>query len=111
MTSDFGSLPLARLYEKQGYIDDALEIYRTIEASQNEHILEAISRLEAQKRAADDKEDDKDKVKDSSDDGLKSDQVSNSTKEIKMVQLLEVWVRLIVMRKRADIFKAIRARL
>jgi len=91
MTGDFGSLPLARLYEKQGYIDEALEIYRAIDTSQNEHVLAAISRLKAQKETADDSQD--------------------STKEAKMAHLLEVWVRLIVMRKRADIFKAIRARL
>ncbi|MDQ1269790.1 MAG: hypothetical protein QG618_1099, partial [Thermodesulfobacteriota bacterium] len=31
MTRNCASLPLARLYEKQGYIDDALEIYRAID--------------------------------------------------------------------------------
>nr|WP_319492109.1 hypothetical protein [uncultured Desulfobacter sp.] len=91
MTSNLGSLPLARIYEKQGYIDEALEIYRTIDTSQNDHVLDAISRLEAQKETADDSQD--------------------RTKSTQMAHLLEVWVRLIVMRKRTDIFKAIRARL
>lgn len=110
MTSDFvGSLPLARLYEKQGYIDEALEIYRAIDTNQDAHVLDAVSRIEAQKDAADGKESAKDPNYD--DPGLNSDPVQDSTKEAKMTHLLEVWVRLIVMRKRADIFKAIRARL
>jgi hypothetical protein len=109
MTSDFGSLPLARLYEQQGYIDEALEIYRAMDTSQNEHVLDAVARIEARKEAADDKE----RAKDPSHDGLNlnSDQVQGCTKEAQMTHLLEVWVRLIVMRKRTDIFRAIRARL
>jgi len=91
MTSDFGSLPLAQLYEKQGYIDDALEIYRAMDTSQNEDVRDAVSLLEAQKEAADNSRD--------------------RTNGAQMAHLLEVWVRLIVMRKRTDIFKAIRARL
>ena len=35
MTRNFESLALARLYEKQGYIDDALEMYRKIDTIQS----------------------------------------------------------------------------
>lgn len=107
MTSNLGSLQLARLYEKQGYIDEALEIYRAVDTSQNEHVLEDISRLEAQKEIAEDK----DGAKEPRPHGVTSDQVQGRAKEAQMAHLLEVWVRLIVMRKRADIFKTIRARL
>ncbi|WP_020588630.1 hypothetical protein [Desulfobacter curvatus] len=110
MTRNFASLSLARLYEKQGYIDDALEIYRAIDTNQNhddEDILKAISRLELQKETADSKEN----VKEPGRDGLNSDPVQGRTNEAGMAHMLEVWLRLIVMRKRVDIFKTIKARL
>lgn len=110
MIRKIASLPLARLYEKQGYIDDALEMYREIDTSQSpdaKNILEAISRLEAQKEIADSKENLKEPCQDVS----KPDQVQGSTKEARMAHLLEVWFRLIVMQKRVDIFKSIKARL
>lgn len=110
MTRNFASLPLARLYEKQGYIDDALEMYRAIDTSQSpdaENILDAISRLEAQKKIADSKEN----LKEPGQDVLNSDQLQGSTKEDRMAHMLELWLRLIVMRKRVDIFKTIKARL
>ncbi len=110
MTRNFESLALARLYEKQGYIDDALEIYRTIDTSQSpdaKNILDAISRLETQKKIADSKEN----LKEPSQDVLKPDQVQVSTQEVRMAHMLEVWLRLIVMQKRVDIFKTIKARL
>nr|WP_320014750.1 hypothetical protein [uncultured Desulfobacter sp.] len=110
MTRNFASLPLARLYEKQGYIDDALEMYREIDTSQSpdaKNILDAIARLEAQKKIVDSKEN----LKEPDQDVLTPDQVQRSTKEARMAHLLEVWLRLIVMQKRVDIFKSIRARL
>ena len=110
MTRNFATLSLGRLYEKQGYIDDALEIYREIDTSQSpdaKHILESISRLEAQKEIADSKEN----FKEPGQDGLTPDQVQVSTKEARMAHLLEVWLRLIVMQKRVDIFKSFKARL
>ena len=110
MTRNFGSLALARLYEKQGYIEDALEIYKAIDTSQNpdaEHALDAISRLEAQKQTAGAQK----SLKEPGQDILPSDQVQDSTKEAKMAQMLEVWLRLVVMQKRVNIFKTIKARL
>ena len=110
MTRNFATLSLGRLYEKQGYIDDALEIYREIDTSQSpdaKHILESISRLEAQKEIADSKEN----FKEPGEDVLTPDQVQVSTKEARMAHLLEVWLRLIVMQKRVDIFKSFKARL
>lgn len=110
MTRNFASLPLARLYEKQGYIDDALEMYRAIDTSQSpdaKSILDAIARLEVQKKIADSKEN----LKEPGQDVLKPDQVQGSTREAGMAHMLEVWLRLIVMRKRVDIFKRIKARL
>ena len=110
MTRNFASLPLASLYEKQGYIDDALEIYRAIDTSQSpdaKDILDTISRLEAQKKIADSTEN----LKEASHDVLTPDQVQAGTKEAGMAHMLEVWLKLIVMQKRVDIFKAFKARL
>ncbi len=110
MTRNFESLALARLYEKQGHIDDALDMYREIDTSQSpdaKNILDAISRLEAQKKIADSKEN----LKDLSQDVLEPGQVEGSTKEARIAHMLEVWLRLIVMQKRVDIFKSIKARL
>lgn len=110
MTRNFASLALARLYEKQGYIDDALEIYRAIDTSQSpdaKNILDTISRLEAQKKIADSKED----LKEPNHDVLKPDQFQATTKEAGMAHMLEVWLKLIIMQKRVDIFKAFKARL
>jgi len=110
MTRNFASLALARLYEKQGYIDDALEIYKAIDTSRNpdaEHVLDAISRLEAQKQTTDAKE----SLKEPGQDVLTSDPGQTGTKEARMAQMLEVWLRLIFMQKRVDIFKTIKTRL
>ncbi|NWH04779.1 hypothetical protein [Desulfobacter latus] len=97
MTSNFATLSLARLYEKQGYIDDALEMYRAMDTNQGadgKHIRDAIARLEAQKKISDSKE-----------------KIPASTQEARMAHMLEVWLRLIVMQKRVGIFKRIKARL
>lgn len=110
MTRNFESLALARLYEKQGHIDDALEMYRAIDTSQSpdaENILDAISRLEAQKNIADSKEN----LKEPGQDVLTPDQVQGSTQEARMAHMLEVWLKLVFMQKRVDIFKSIKARL
>lgn len=110
MTRNFASLQLARLYEKQGYIDDALEIYRQIDTSQAtdaKDILAAISRLEALKKTADATS--KENLNKQGYDALKPDQ--SRTREAGMAQLLEIWLKLIVMQKRVDIFKSIKARL
>ena len=71
------------------------------------NILDAISRLEAQKKIADSKEN----LKELNQDVLEPDQVDDSTKEARMAHILEVWLRLIVMQKRVDIFKSFKARL
>ncbi|EIM63722.1 MAG: hypothetical protein PHG14_00630 [Desulfobacter postgatei] len=110
MTRNFASLALARLYEKQGYIDDALEIYRAIDTSRNpdaQNILDTISRLDAQKKTASSAEN----LKAPNHDVLKPDQLQAGTKEAGMARMLEVWLKLIVMQKRVDTFKAIKARL
>ena len=110
MTRNFASLALARLYEKQGYINDALEIYKAIDTTHNpdaEHVLDAISRLEPQKQAVGAKE----SLKEPGHDDRDPDEVQSSTKENRMAHMLEVWLRLIVMQKRVDIFKTIKARL
>ena len=112
MTRNFASLRLARLYEKQGYIDDALEIYRAIDTSQSPDakiIIDTISRLEAQKRTGDAAC--KENLKDSNPVVLKSDSVQVSIKGARMAHMLERWLKLIVMQKRVDIFKNIKARL
>lgn len=108
MARNFASLPLARLYEKQGYIDQALEIYKEIDTSRSSEaksISDTISRLEAQKKTAD--ADCKDNLADH--DPLTPDRTG--TKEKKMAYMLENWLKLIVMQKRVDIFKNIKSRL
>lgn len=110
MSRNFASLALARLYEKQGYIEDALEIYKSIDTSQSpdaKDIIDAISRLDAQKTTVDSKE----TAKESNSDVSVSDPGQGNTKEARMANMLEVWLRLIVMQKRVDIFKTIKARL
>ncbi|WP_035237434.1 hypothetical protein [Desulfobacter vibrioformis] len=110
MTRNFASLALARLYEKQGYIDDALGIYRAIDTSQSpdaQNIFDAISRLEAQTKTAN--ADCKENLKEPGQDVLTPHQAG--TKEDRMAHMLEIWIRLIVMQKRVDIFKNIKARL
>jgi len=110
MTRNFASLSLARLYEKQGYIDDALEIYKAIDISQYPDgalILDAISRLEAQKKTAVPKEN----LTEQEHDAVTPGPLQGGSQEARMTHLLEVWVRLIVMQKRAAIFKTIKARL
>lgn len=112
MTRNFASLPLARLYEKQGYIDDALEIYRAIDTSQSpdaKMIIDTIFRLEAQKKIGDAER--KENLKESSRDILKPDPVQVSIKGARMAHILEIWLKLIIMQKRVDIFKNIKARL
>lgn len=115
MTRNFASLTLARLYEKQGYVDDALEIYRAIDTSQSpdaDNITDTIARLEAQKQAAGpgpDDPDDQQNLEASGKDALIP--VWKNTKEAGMAHMLEAWLKLIIMQKRVDIFKNIKARL
>lgn len=102
MARNFASLGLAQLYEKQGYIDDALDMYKAIDAGQSPdagHIIDAISRLEAQKKTP-------------KEPGLfASGPVQVLDKEARMAHMLEIWLKLIFMQKRVDVFKNIKARL
>lgn len=111
MTRNFASLALARLYEKQGYIDDALEIYKALDLSQRpdaQNILDTISRLEAQRKTA--SADDKKTFSEAAgQDVLTPGQAG--AKEARMAHMLETWLKLIIMQKRVNIFKNIKARL
>lgn len=112
MTHNFESLPLARLYEKQGYIDDALDMYKALDTSQSpdaKEIIDAIARLEAQKNSEDVHSNEN--PKESNHDVSTSDPVQDNTQEAGMAHMLEVWLRLIFMQKRVDIIKTIKARL
>ncbi|PIE62945.1 MAG: hypothetical protein CSA25_02530 [Desulfobacter postgatei] len=105
MTHNFASLPLAREYEKQGYIDDALEIYRAMDTDQNpdaQEIRDAISRLDTQKHAG--------AAQDLN--GPDTDiSGPTRTKETRVVHLLDTWLRWVVLQKRVEILKNIKARL
>lgn len=110
MARNFASLALARLYEKQGYIDEALEIYKEIDTSQDsdaKNILNTISRLEKQTKTA--RPDCKDNLSELGYDALTHEQTG--TKEERMSHMLESWLKLIVTQKRVNIFKSIKSRL
>ena len=110
MTHNFASVRLARLYEKQGYIEDALDIYKAIDTSRHpeaKEILDTISRLEARKSTAGTVC--KENADSSGPDVVMPGQVL--TKEARMAHMLEIWLKLMIMQKRVDIFKNIKARL
>ncbi|MEH0021124.1 MAG: hypothetical protein V6Z89_15835 [Desulfobacter sp.] len=152
MTGRFASIELARLYETQGYLQDALSMYRRLEeddcpADDKAEIRAAINRVDSALKTHDAGTaavpDDARKIgqtlaelndagpDDVGDDDAGDDQqapedenlfayrpedngaASHNTTDpkIKTAALLEKWVMLMVVRKRVNLFKAIRARL
>lgn len=147
MTGRFASIELARLYETQGYLQDALSMYRRLEeddcpADDRAEIRAAINRVESALKThdtgtaavpddarkigqtlaelndavPDDAGDDQQAPEDENlfayrpeDNGTASHNTTDP--KIKTAALLEKWVMLMVVRKRVNLFKAIRARL
>lgn len=92
MTQDIVTFELARLYESQGYYQDALEMYKILDKEESSNQTQSgISRLEM-------------KLAMEPDGGLEQ-------KEEKIAGLLEKWVGLVVLRHRLDKFKLIKSRL
>ncbi|NOX34022.1 MAG: hypothetical protein GXP56_09845 [Deltaproteobacteria bacterium] len=90
MTHEFKTLELARTYESQGYLQDALEIYSSLNTGKApDEVKAGLKRIE--KRL-------KDKGKD-------------TRKEENISRLFEKWLMLMVLKQRLDNFKKIKARL
>ena len=105
MTEQFASIELAGLYENQGYIDDALDMYRILTHDSTEAVrkeaLEAVARLE-KKRGGDTAR----KTEQAHDITLKND----ASPEKRLSLLMEEWLTLMVAQKRINTFKAIKIR-
>lgn len=90
MSPEYDTIELARIYESQGYFQDALDIYARLNRearSQDPEIRAAVSRMEktlARKTGAHDP-------------------------EKRAAKRLEQWVRLLVLEKRLHRFKTIRS--
>jgi len=120
MTQKFASTELARLYESQGYIEDALAMYKVLDEEGNQEVSEiraAIHRLESllagtQPCASSAVETDIEKTiaeLNGADD--ESGGKGRTVREEKISRLLDKWLMLMVVQKRVKLFKAIRARL
>ena len=140
MTRKFASIELARLYEAQGYLKDALSMYRELDDDVLEggaEVRAAVKRLELALLKADDtgselpeifpKEDpavgilstleelnfEEDRLEEiGTEAGAESrnPELSVGGREEKMAELMEKWLALMVVRKRLQLFKRIRAR-
>lgn len=89
MTQDIQTLELAKIYESQGYYEEALKIYSFLNSRESTHELNAaLKRME--KRMEDEK--------------------SDSHPEQKISQLLEKWLSLMALEFRMDKFKKIKSR-
>ena len=90
MTQDIKTLELAKIYESQGYYEDALKIYSFLNNRESTNELSAaLKRME--KKMEDEKPD--------------------SHPEKKISQLLEKWLDLMILEQRLDNFKKIKSRL
>nr|NJM01161.1 hypothetical protein [Desulfobacula sp.] len=90
MNQDFGSLELAKLYERQGYYKDALETYLCLEDQNTGPEIQAGIKRMAEK--------------------IKEAHVQTPPGE-KISVLFEKWLMLMVLRHRLDNFIKIRKRL
>lgn len=90
MKQDIGTLELARLYERQGYYKEALEIYLHIDSRETSGEIQAgVARMNKKLR----------------------DIGEQPHPEEKISFLLEKWLMLIVLRHRLDNFTKIKKRL
>ena len=90
MTQDIQTLQLAKLYESQGYYEDALKIYSFLnDQKTTTEISTGLNRME--KKMIDEK--------------------AGSHPEEKISKLFEKWIKLMVLEQRLDNFKRIKSRL
>ncbi|WDP88877.1 MAG: hypothetical protein HUN04_03650 [Desulfobacter sp.] len=117
MTEQFASIELARLYESQGYLDDALAMYRTLtheggDAAMVSEAEEAVTRLEEQLSESRGTPPDTAPLPEMEGMDIQEGRKEpESEQEKRMAALLEKWLMLMVVQKRVNVFKAIRARL
>ncbi|MCG8632879.1 MAG: hypothetical protein MI863_03575 [Desulfobacterales bacterium] len=156
MTRKFASIELARLYETQGYFEDALSMYRRLDddvLKGGAEVRAAIKRIELSRPGQDEDQDapeelarieqslaelsfeglepavkttaadvlkeadDQDNLfafapdENGRDDEAGSESVAQLPREKKMARLLEKWLMLMVVQRRVNLFRAIRARL
>ena len=90
MTQDIKTLELAKLYESQGYYEDALKIYSFL--NNRETTNEITAGLKRMEKKID-------------------NEVSDSLPEEKISQLFEKWLMLMILEQRLDNFKKIKSRL
>jgi hypothetical protein len=123
MTRKFASVELARLYETQGYIQDALAMYRSLEddaLAEGAEVRAAVKRLELTllKRQSNDRHGEP-----PADSGqaiaaslaalnrdVECEEPVWSPEQEQIARLMERWLALLVVRKRLLLFKRIRAR-
>jgi|GEM_PF-1037244 len=134
MTQQFASIELARLYESQGYLEDALSMYKALDEDapgEESEVGAAIHRLETSLARQDNPaplfgEGDIEKTiaqlsglnhDAGCEPELESEPVSDFVSSIetegekRIARLLETWLMLMVVQKRVKSFKAIGARL
>lgn len=119
MTRKFASIELARLYEAQGYLKDALSMYKDLDDDILEgggEVRAAVKRLELALLKADE-EDPPEQIlltlEELTAEGESEPRIPEPPireKEEKMTELMEKWLALMVVRKRLKLFKRIRAR-
>ncbi|WP_022668331.1 hypothetical protein [Desulfospira joergensenii] len=96
MNQEFMTMEMAKVYENQGHYQEALDIYQSL-ADLNDHdsgakIREAIARVEAAQANP-------------------PKAVVNESDPGKRIQdLLEQWLRLLILKKRLGLFRKIKAR-
>lgn len=132
MTRKFASIELARLYEAQGYVEDALSMYRSLDDDVLEggaEVRAAVRRLELAVLQQEGEKGMSGKPDDATPAGpgqmiasslaaLNGDlefeeripDRPQSPEERKIAGLMEKWLALMVVRKRLQLFKRIRAR-
>ena len=119
MTDQFASIELARLYESQGYTEDALAMYKVLaeqDAEGEGEIRAAVARLESALSSGDEpRQSPQQHIAEALAELGESPPGEITEKRVgsedRISSLLEKWLMLMVVRKRVKLFKAIRARL
>lgn len=108
MNREFDTLELARVYESQGYFQEALGIYQALEGqdqAKNPEIRAGLERMiSAVQNQAPPLENDRKP-------SLESDPFRSLDPEKKIETLLEQWLMLMVLEKRLGLFQKIKTRL
>jgi len=103
MNQDIKTIELAKVYESQGYFQDALDIYTFLDGQETSSSIQAaIKRIE--KRIQE-----KGQVADHQKENA-SDKMSSTDKN-SVPELIEQWLMLMVLKQRLSAFKKIKARL